>query len=351
MPSARAASISACASSDISRRTRSATGAAGIGSLVMPVLSPHGGRHKLRWPWQGKVAAQSRTGAAPRTDAREHGPGYGAGAATRLREGSAKMAAEPQWRCVTPTQSRRPIVAVALLIIAGQTWVSHSLALRPVWVFPAIATVLLVASIAVYESRAEPGRAARALSYAFVMVLVAANAASLALLVHGVFVGSGLGPAGLLAAGVALWLVNVAVFALLYWEVDGGGPESRAGGYEGRYPDLVFPQQQSRPAGHRAADLEAELLRLPLRLAHRRDRLLAHRRDAVHQEGQARDGRREPAGLRHPRRGRRARRQHRPRLTGAPLSGKVLPLAVARRLAGGDLFARRIVFLDASSVV
>jgi hypothetical protein len=159
------------------------------------------------------------------------------------------MAAEPQWRCVTPTQSRRPIIAVALLIIVGQTWVSHSLALRPVWVFPGIATVLLIASIAVYESRTEPGGAARALSYALVTVLVAANAASLALLVHGVFVGSRLGPAGLLAAGVTLWLVNVAVFALLYWEVDGGGPESRAGGYEGRYPDLVFPQQQADQQG------------------------------------------------------------------------------------------------------
>ncbi len=159
------------------------------------------------------------------------------------------MAAEPQWRCVTPTESRRPIIAVALLIIAGQTWVSHSLALRPVWVFPGIATVLLIASIAVYESRAEPRPAARALSYSLVVVLVAANGASLVLLVHGVFVGSGLGPAGLLAAGVALWFVNVAIFALMYWEVDGGGPESRAGGYEGRYPDLVFPQQQTDQQG------------------------------------------------------------------------------------------------------
>jgi uncharacterized membrane protein len=155
------------------------------------------------------------------------------------------MAAEPQWKRKTAPESRRPIFAAALLIIAGQTWVSHSLVLRPVWVFPAIATVLLVASIAVYESRAEPRTATRALSYAFVVVLVAANAASLALLVHGVFVGSRLGPAGLLAAGVALWLVNVAVFALMYWEIDGGGPESRADGYEGRYPDLVFPQQQA----------------------------------------------------------------------------------------------------------
>ena len=39
------------------------------------------------------------------------------------------------------------------------------------------------------------------------------------------------------------------VFALLYWELDGGGPESRADGYQGRYPDLVFPQQQADQQG------------------------------------------------------------------------------------------------------
>lgn len=31
----------------------------------------------------------------------------------------------------------------------------------------------------------------------------------------------------------------MAVFALLYWELDGGGPEARAAGYVGRSPDFV----------------------------------------------------------------------------------------------------------------
>ena len=87
------------------------------------------------------------------------------------------------------------------------------------------------------------------MSRTLLVVLVIANAASLVLLVHGVFVGSALGPAGLLIAGLALWIANLAVFALMYWELDGGGPESRAGGYEGRYPDLVFPQQQADQQG------------------------------------------------------------------------------------------------------
>jgi uncharacterized membrane protein len=141
------------------------------------------------------------------------------------------------------------VFAAALVIIAGQAWVAHSLRLRPYWLFPVISTVLLVASIAVYEGREEPGLVARILSHALNAVLVIANAVSLVLLVRGVFLGSSLRPSGLLFAGLALWLVNLAVFALLYWELDGGGPEARADGYRGRYPDLVFPQQQADQQG------------------------------------------------------------------------------------------------------
>ncbi len=155
------------------------------------------------------------------------------------------MGAQPQWRSRTEPESRRPVFVAALVIIAGQAWVANSLHLDPFWLFPLISTGLLIASIAVYESRSGPGLVARILSFALGAVLVTADAASLVLLVRGVFVGSSLGPSQLLFSGVALWVVNVAVFALLYWELDGGGPESRADGYQDRFPDLVFPQQQA----------------------------------------------------------------------------------------------------------
>jgi hypothetical protein len=159
------------------------------------------------------------------------------------------MGAQPQWTCVTDPESRRPVYIAALVIIAGQAWVANTLHLHPFWLFPLISTALLVASIAVYEGRGEPGLPARVLSFALGAVLVAANAVSLVLLVRGVFVGSTLRPSQLLFAGITLWLVNVAVFALLFWELDGGGPEARADGYRDRFPDLVFPQQQADQQG------------------------------------------------------------------------------------------------------
>ena len=155
----------------------------------------------------------------------------------------------PSWQRPTEPESRWAAFAAVLIIIAGQTWVAASLSLRPVWVYPTIAGALLLASVAVYiPSRTEPSRALRVLSLSVIAVLVIANMVSVVLVVRGVFVGSKLSPAGLLLAGAALWIVNVAVFALIYWELDGGGPEARADGYRD-YPDLVFPQQQQDQQG------------------------------------------------------------------------------------------------------
>jgi uncharacterized membrane protein len=159
------------------------------------------------------------------------------------------LTAEPQWKVKTAPESRRAVFAAAVVVIAGQAWVARSLRLDPFWLLPAVSTVLLVASIAVYESQDEPGRAARALAFALNAVLVLANAVSVVLLVRGVFQGSQLRPPALLFAGLALWVVNVAVFALVYWEMDGGGPEARADGYVGGFPDFVFPQQQADQQG------------------------------------------------------------------------------------------------------
>ena len=48
----------------------------------------------------------------------------------------------------------------------------------------------------------------------------------------------------LLASGALVWLGNVMVFSLLYWQLDSGGPLARYRG-ERPYPDFLFPQQAS----------------------------------------------------------------------------------------------------------
>jgi uncharacterized membrane protein len=45
----------------------------------------------------------------------------------------------------------------------------------------------------------------------------------------------------LIFAGIQLWLTNVLLFGLWYWELDRGGPTERASKRDGR-PDFMFPQ-------------------------------------------------------------------------------------------------------------
>jgi hypothetical protein len=45
----------------------------------------------------------------------------------------------------------------------------------------------------------------------------------------------------LLARGASVYLTNIIVFGLWYWEWDRGGPVARAKG-ERPYPDFLFPQ-------------------------------------------------------------------------------------------------------------
>jgi len=45
----------------------------------------------------------------------------------------------------------------------------------------------------------------------------------------------------LIIAGSLIWLTNVLIFSLWYWEIDRGGPGRRAAGRDDA-PDLLFPQ-------------------------------------------------------------------------------------------------------------
>lgn len=154
-------------------------------------------------------------------------------------------------RLLTDARRRGPAFAASIVVIAGQAWIAHALALRPVWLLPVVAALLLVVSVLLEV--APGGRAdafARYAAVALAGVLVIANFASLGYLVHGVFVGSHLTPLNLLFTGTALWVENVFVFAIVYWELDGGGPLARPQVPIARR-DLRFPQQESgeEPAG------------------------------------------------------------------------------------------------------
>lgn len=152
-------------------------------------------------------------------------------------------------------QSRIAALIMTLVVIAGQTWVAYSINLDFVLILPIISGIMLVSSILAYTgSHAKPSKAARSLSIAVVTVLPLIN-----LLCISWFIFDMLNPATvtlpheLLFSGFALWIVNIGVFSLAYWELDTGGPEVRALGlptvFRNKvYPDFVFPQESPEGA-------------------------------------------------------------------------------------------------------
>jgi len=149
-------------------------------------------------------------------------------------------------------QTRIAALIMTLVVMAGQTWIAYAINLDFVWILPLISGVMLTSSILVYSgSHTKPSRSARALSIAVVVVLPLINLLCIVWFVYDMLNPATLTlPHELLLAGFALWIVNIGVFALAYWELDTGGPEVRALGLptvfrNKNYPDFVFPQQTS----------------------------------------------------------------------------------------------------------
>jgi len=102
--------------------------------------------------------------------------------------------------------------------------------------------VLLIGLIVITPNDIEdehPRRRRTALSLtAFVS---AANIFSLGALTHFLLHHNVQDGRGLVVAGVLIWLTNLLIFALWYWEMDRGGPGLRSAARD-RAPDFLFPQ-------------------------------------------------------------------------------------------------------------
>jgi len=118
--------------------------------------------------------------------------------------------------------------------------------LRPVWILPALQGILLLALVLANPHRIDrQSRVLRTLGLTLAALISFANAWSLVSLATGLVRGTEGENAGpLLVTGAAIWLTNVIVFGLWYWEFDRGGPVARALGTR-PYPDFQFVQMAS----------------------------------------------------------------------------------------------------------
>lgn len=116
------------------------------------------------------------------------------------------------------------------------------LTLGPRWLLPLLEGVLLVGLVISTPYRhhtQSPAR--RRLSISLIALVTVANFTALGLLVHLLLERNTAAGRDLIIAAGQIWLTNVAVFALWFWEVDRGGPHLRTKS-EPLTPDFLFPQ-------------------------------------------------------------------------------------------------------------
>lgn len=143
------------------------------------------------------------------------------------------------------SETRWPM-AGAVVVAMVLTWLLPAdLRFGPSWGLTVVEALLLAVVIF-----GDPGaidrrsRVLRAFSIGLVSVLVFDTIWATVRLIDSLVTG---GPetnsaSALLSAGALVWVSNIVVFTLLYYEIDGGGPADRAHRLAA-YPDFGFPQQ------------------------------------------------------------------------------------------------------------
>jgi uncharacterized membrane protein len=133
--------------------------------------------------------------------------------------------------------------------IALDLFLPDRLTIGPSWLLPSVEGALLVAlTLLAPHPRARDSELRRRVAIALIAIVSATNIYSLVELVRFLLhhhVGSA---RELIFAGVQLWLTNVLLFSLWYWELDQGGPLKRAARTRTDEPlDFMFPQD-AQPA-------------------------------------------------------------------------------------------------------
>ena len=158
-----------------------------------------------------------------------------------------RKAVIPAWKRVTEGEPRWHVAVAVVAAICLQLPLPGRLVLfRPTWLLPVLEGVIFVMLAVLNPRRIDrESQVLRWLALALVGVLSLANAWSVGHLVVGLARGTeGGSPSSLLTTGAMLWLTNVIIFGLWYWEFDRGGPVARAHATH-LCPDFLFPQMTS----------------------------------------------------------------------------------------------------------
>lgn len=148
-----------------------------------------------------------------------------------------------------PEESRWPVVIAISAVVVLLAVLPNRIRVLPLWSSAAIAlwAILPMVAVSFTSNRAVWLKVERIAILVFVAMVAAATVVDLVSLVTLMIRRSNqVTGLALLSSSLGVWVTNVLIFSLLYWQVDRGGPRSCESG-ESRRPDWLFPQE-SAPA-------------------------------------------------------------------------------------------------------
>jgi hypothetical protein len=141
---------------------------------------------------------------------------------------------EPRW----------PVALAILAVILLLVLLPERVRQFPGWL-PYVVGIALIVPMAAIRLTAEKARWLRVEHTIMLLFVAFAGVGTLANLANliGAMVrrSAEIGGLQLLTSSISVWVTNVLMFSLLYWQIDRGGPESRANN-AGTKPDWLFPQ-------------------------------------------------------------------------------------------------------------
>lgn len=160
----------------------------------------------------------------------------------------------PGWLRETAGERRWPVTIGVVLAIVMQVVLPDRYALQPKLLLPVLEAVLLIGLVAANPVRFQREHPiVRWMSLSMTIFIAVANLTSIARLINQIVNHKSGQPTvdavTLLGSGLAIWVTNVMVFALIYWEFDRGGPFSRAAA-RNPYPDFLFAQMTDPSKAH-----------------------------------------------------------------------------------------------------
>jgi hypothetical protein len=146
-----------------------------------------------------------------------------------------------------PGEVRAPAAAAIVIAAALYALLPEPIVGVTRYVVPSLEIALLVPLITANPKRlTRQTRVLRSISFTLTLVIALANSVAFGFLMHALVSGSARHGRTLLAAALQVWLTNIIAFALLYWELDRGGPVSRARAPRSELPpaDFRFSQDE-----------------------------------------------------------------------------------------------------------